>query len=354
MAGYTYSIDVCFCESRPECAIGTRTSKYLNCGTKEDRYNFHALGFTIDAVRSSNYKDGTILSNNRNTLYGQIIKGLLVYYSLAYIFPIIKSVRITRKMKASKVFVYTETEPFRQPLNIQNTKRYNFNPSIADAILEESDKGKAIRIASTYWLRAISADDNKYIYKFDRYWRAMDRLLLYQGNTNKERDGIIAIKQVILSNCNLFPLSIQITNQYTENEIRSFCWVKLLSNATKSYTNTKELKRRFTEYTDKRIIKLYKGLIANKKITNSLSSAGFLVDVENHLQTYNSTTNDVELVLLLSITYTYFIRCRVFHGEVPDSMFKIQENNEDKEIQKLSRLLEVVVYELLDNNSMLR
>lgn len=354
MAGYTYAINVLFKEPSRECAIGLRTSKYPYCGNKTDSFNFKDNGFSIEAIRSSAYKDGDILSNNRNTLYGQIIKGLLVYYGLSKIFPQIETVQIKRKKKAERYFEYTETQSFRQPICIKNQRKYSLDLSIVDSILEESEKGNAIRIALTYWLRAVSSDKTNHIFKFDRLWRSLDRLLLYQGNTGKENDGIIAIKQLLLSNSGSFPLSIQITNTYGENDIRGFSWNMLFSKCSMSYTKTIELKRRFLEYSDYRIIKLFKGICANNKISIALNRAGLLTDVQNHFNVHSSTKSDVELVLLFALSYTYYIRCRLFHGEVPDSMFKIKDNNEDKEIQKLTELLEVVVYELLNNCSILR
>lgn len=44
----------------------------------------------------------------------------------------------------------------------------------------------------------------------------------------------------------------------------------------------------------------------------------------------------------------------MFHGETPDSTFKLKSTNEDREIEELVKLLELVTFELLENNKILR
>ena len=51
---------------------------------------------------------------------------------------------------------------------------------------------------------------------------------------------------------------------------------------------------------------------------------------------------------------TYYLRCKLFHGEVPDSTFKLKPTDEDWEIEELGKLLEIVVFELLEHNHIFR
>ncbi len=64
--------------------------------------------------------------------------------------------------------------------------------------------------------------------------------------------------------------------------------------------------------------------------------------------------NDVELVTLLSIKYAYFVRNKMFHGEIPDSTFKIYNDNIDNEIDKLNEILSTLIYEILNSNILRR
>ena len=169
-----------------------------------DTFTFSRKGFTLLARRSGVYTDGTILNNERNGLYQQIIKGLLVYYALSDDFPILKSITIKRIKSRTADYVYTETNNFQQPLKPGVPKKYYLPIPFADEILQETEKAQALRIALTYWLKAMNSSDS--YFRFDRLWKAYDRLLLYEGNTTRERVGIPSIKNVISNYSALFPI----------------------------------------------------------------------------------------------------------------------------------------------------
>ena len=77
-------------------------------------------------------------------------------------------------------------------------------------------------------------------------------------------------------------------------------------------------------------------------------------NVVNHFAANTATICDIDIVLLLSLSYTYYLRCKLFHGEVPDSTFKLKPTDEDWEIEELGKLLEIVVFELLEHNHIFR
>ena len=350
----SYFVEVTFITNRKRTnyLVGTKQSDYPYSNGHQDTFVFSKKGFTLSAKRSTSYADGTILNNEKNGLYLQIIKGLLVYYALSDDFPILKSITIKRERARLGDYLYTETKSFQQPLKSGVPKKYYLPTSFADDILQETDKAKALRIALTYWLKAMNSND--LYFRFDRLWKTFDRLLLYEGNTNKESVGIPAMKLKISANAVRFPLSVSITNMYTMHELRSFQWITLLASKTFSYTNIDELVRRLTEYTDSRAVSLFQGISNSRKIQQVLTNHGRLHAVNTHFTTNATTNNDIDIVLLLSLSYTYFIRCRLFHGEVIDSTFKLKSTREDYEIGKMTELLETVIYELLSNCKILR
>ena len=89
-----YFAEVTFIKNRNRTnyIVGAKISEYPFCQGNVDSFTFSKKGFTLSARRSSIYADGTILNNERNGLYQQIIKGLLVYYALSNDFPILKSI----------------------------------------------------------------------------------------------------------------------------------------------------------------------------------------------------------------------------------------------------------------------
>ena len=70
-----YHIKVDFSISNKECAIGNVYAKYLNGKDNEDSFHFFSKSFTLIASRSKSYEDGTILSNNGNSINKQLLRG---------------------------------------------------------------------------------------------------------------------------------------------------------------------------------------------------------------------------------------------------------------------------------------
>lgn len=99
---------------------------------------------------------------------------------------------------------------------------------------------------------------------------------------------------------------------------------------------------------------MFQSLVYGPKVQTALSSAGLWTDVVNHFTANTATICDIDIVLLLSLSYTYYLRCKLFHGEVPDSTFKLKPTDEDWEIEELGKLLEIVVFELLEHNHIFR
>ncbi len=350
---YTYIVEIAFVGRRSTCAIGTKMSEYLMSGGKMDTFEFKKNGFTITAERSAIYADGSILSSDRNGLYGQVMKGLLVYYALSSDFPKIKSICIVRKRKKPYSDVmYSETVGFRQPMIPSKNRRLTFSTANIDEILNETPKGYAVRTAMTYWLKAANSTD--LYFRFDRYWKAYDRLLLYEGNGANQKNSIIDIKNKISVNEVLFVKSKALINTYSDAYIRSFSWNHLLYSKSKKYTVPQEISRRAMEYTDSRAIRLYKHLLDGEKIDAALVLAGLRAIVDAHFVANATTRKDIDIVVLMSLSYTYYVRCRMFHGETPDSTFKLKDTNEDREIEELVKLLELVTFELLENSHILR
>lgn len=144
---HTYIIEVKFVNFRDECAIGTQTSGYLMSNGRTDTFDFKRNGFTITAERSTIYVDGTILSSDRNGLYGQVLKGLLVYYALSNDYPKVKSISIVRKRKNPYTDItYSETSSFSQPLTPALPKPLYSQMLILMCFLKRQKKGQLLEL----------------------------------------------------------------------------------------------------------------------------------------------------------------------------------------------------------------
>lgn len=345
-----YHVKIDFDKSRKECAVGNKYAKYISGKENRDSFHFFSDSFTLIASRSKAFEDGSILANNVNSINSQLLKGLLFYSSLAKDYPKITNVSIIRKRAKSEDFEYSECKSnITQPLVGIGNKDFPFKKGNLEVIFDETEKGNAIRIALSYWLKGIASQDR--YYKFDHLWRAFNRLFMYQGNKSKEFDCMVIMRDFIVENEDIFPNTVSITNAYNRDVIRSFRWRNLILNDYDTVKKTKAFYDFVKRYHDIRIMSLFNEILPYREAY--LTQENYLTDVRNHIGS-NVNTCDAELIALLAIKYAYFIRNKMFHGEIPDSTFKIHDNNEDLEIDRLNVVLSSLIHELIDNNDRMR
>ena len=181
--------------------------------------------------------------------------------------------------------------------------------------------------------------------------RKRAKIFIYKRNTSKEVDCMSKMRIFIINNKNLFTNTLKITNAYTNNELRDFRWRSLILNDYATSKKTKAFHDFILRYHDIRIMKLFNEILPYR--IDFLNQENLFRNVQTHISS-NTTLHDVELIPLLSIKYAYFVRNKMFHGEIPDSTFKIHKNNEDIEIDRLNDILSTLIFELLNNNDMLR
>ena len=338
-----YQIKITFDKARPECSIGHFLSPYKGSKGNLDSLTFNKNLLRIDFERSKLYTEQEILSNNKNSVYEQVQKSLLAYYAMATTYPIIK--KCTLLIFSRDKVIVDFTSMLNQPIRLGADKKLAISYQNSIRILQNDSKGIALRSAISYWLTGMCSVD---LYqKFDKLWRAFDRILLYEGNTVREKDGIKNIKTFLRNNSSKFNHSIEYAIKFPINT-NLMSWGKLFMD------KPADIRRKMTEYSDYRIISIYNKVFYDRKIQKELTLRSETQDVLNHFLSHNASVNEIELVLLLSLTYTYFIRCKMFHAEFPDSSFKLISTYEDKIINALSGLLEIVVQELIEVQALLR
>jgi hypothetical protein len=310
----SYTVTITFNKAHKECAIGLFKSSYLFGKNNQDDFKFDSSKITIELKRSKSYADCTILSNDMNSINRQIKKAIVIYYALAKKFPHINEVSIVRNYKRKQNLIYTDANNIIQPIELnknsrnknsrnKNSRNKNvklaIDPACASSLINEDSKGFALRTALTYWLCG-QAVDNDYL-KFDKYWRAFDRLILYNGNTTKEKDGICEMKKLIISNPDSFPKSSTYVKSLTSQQIRNLDWIKLLLSKKQRISDI------LKEYSDARICNMFSQIINDKRIKTILQSKNELSNVNTHFQSNLNTINDIEYMTLIALTYVYYL-----------------------------------------------
>lgn len=350
---YHYHVNIRFKGNGPANRIGIRYSEYAGSQGFKDTFVFFQKSCSMVLSRTRLYTDGEILSKANNSINTQIIKALLCYYAVSADFPFVDSISIVRKKTGHPDYAYTECDNILQPIGNFANRTLSCSLNVLDVLLKETSKGQAIRIAMSYWLKGIASDD--VYYKFDHLWRAFNRLFMYQGNDPKEFECMRGMRDFILNNPTSFPQSISITNAYTRDELHGFRWSRMILNDYDTRKKTDALVQFVQRYHDSRIMNLLSEKLACRSnfIDDPINPA-MRTAIDNHINSNLHSTVDAELVTLLSIKYSYFVRNKMFHGETTDGTFKVRPNNLDNEMKLLNNLLEVVVMELMESHPLLR
>lgn len=358
---YTYVIKVEFDKCRRECQYKNIQSKYIGCQGNSDLLHFYKKSLKIIATRKMKYEDGTILSSSTNTLNAQLLKGLLFYYAISNDLPNIKNISIELYSNSKHIYSYKECLFFEQPLHSNKTKHFKFLPHQIEIIFDTSQKSSAIRIALSYWLKAI--DSNSSYLKFDYLWRSFGRIYLYHANTVSDNIGQREIKKLIISSSTKFGNSIAYAKRINLRDIEMFRWRKLILHDYDTPNKMPALRDFIQRYSDNRIMHAINHSISVrlKYLSNYTDKTGRTQDlwtkpngVEAWIHKNLNTTNDVEIITIVCIKYAYFLRNQYFHGEIPENTFRVQKSSEDQERELINQLLECLVYELIINNNLLR
>lgn len=350
---YHYHINIRFRGNGPAIRIGRRYSAYSGSQGSKDTFVFFSKSCSMVLSRTRSYTDGEILSKANNTINTQIIKVLLCYYAVSGDFPTVENISIVRKKSGQPDYTYRECDNILQPIGYIRNRTLVCSQDVLNILLDETPKGQTLRIAMSYWLKGISSDD--VYYKFDHLWRAFNRLFMYQGNDPKEHECMKVMRNFVLNNPGHFIRSIAITNAYSREVLHSFRWSRMILNDYETREKTNALVKFVQRYHDSRIMNLLSEKLAcrNKYIDDPHNPA-FRTTIDNHINNNLHTTVDAELVTLLAIKYSYFVRNKLFHGETADGTFKVKSNNLDNEMKRLNSLLEVLVMELMENYQLLR
>jgi hypothetical protein len=347
---YEYKITVEFSKSNQSCKVGAIKSNYLSGKANEDEFIFYSKSFVLLASRSTIYDDNTILLNNNNSVNNQLFKGLLFYYSLVKSFPKIKKISIIRKRTKLADYTYTiDYSKIIQPIIVNNINNpFSFDKNVIKELFNESDRGNAYRVALSYWLKGIASSER--YYKFERFWRAFNCLYAYEAQGKTDFEAMRNMRTYIANKSNLFSKTIEIIKSYEDEDLRKFRWRHLILNDYPNQNKMEAYKEFVKRYSDSRIMKLFKDIIVYRE--DMLKNAGFYDDVLSHIKKNEHVKKDIELVTILSIKYAYFVRNKMFHGEMPDATFKIYDNYIDEEIDMLNEILATLIFEIINTNGL--
>ncbi len=306
----------------------------------------------IQAERNGKFDIEDIIEYKQSTIYTQIYKSLL------YLF-LKKGKRVNIRSIDVRRIDYFQPLPIdakRQPLVGDFSIRFAIPEAVLDNLWEEGVKGNTMRAAVSHFLVALSSND-RYI-RFERLWRAFEQIAMWNyyhdamPNKPKEFEALVNMRNHICSN----PIELSNTFAYVDTldntRIESLHWRKLIQNNYTCANKVRQVRELYDDFFDKnkdeRLVGVFKKAL--KMQEKEINNQGRMVDFETLISDYsnNHIRNNSHVLSLLVCKYCYFMRNKMFHGEVADFSFCFTNHTEDDDITDfLNELLERLVNELI-------
>lgn len=313
---------------------------------------------TILAKRATKFTADQILHNSRNSLYIQILKSLIYLYVANQSRVRIYSITIDRNTSRTKDSQQKyELERHTQPLKGDFILRDDLPVAVKDIIWEESSRAYKLRSILSHFLSGLSSDDRYYI--FERLWRAFEQLCFYHNrmaSDNSDFKALAAMRFYINNHLTEFPEALLGANTIGVRDFQSFDWTgyvknefPLLSEGPSSNLYDNKFKVYFvTNNRDYRVIRMLEKMVPHRNA--EMAHFNIDIDVNNHISGLitNPERHDENVLTMLCCKYAYYLRNKMFHGEIEDFTFTFsQSNDHDRNLDKLNMLLSELNFELL-------
>ena len=324
--------------------------KYGQQWTGTDKITISKKTIEISGSRKSSSKIETIEGLYRSKIYTQLIKSILYLYAIISDPLEIKTISVI-KNKINKN--YTDINQFFCGKKIFSPF---FDKNELKIIFDENEKSSSLKDSLFYLLRSMY-ENNSYL-AFELVWKSFNILYYCIGKKNNEFENQKELRKLLLDNESLFVQSKALVNKLTQIEFRNkFRWRQFIyNNFPKRTSEHKSHAEAFHDfilrYNDPRIIQLFNEILCYKE--NELKAEGLYDDCTNHINNNAHVTNDIELVALIAIKYSYFVRNKLTHGEENDLTYTLLSKDlRLEEIKFITKLLQTLINDFFNSISLL-
>lgn len=334
----------------------TVNALYLSNTLQTDTIDFRSSMIRITCERSKTVDAESILANSSNTIFRQILKALLFYGAVNKNLSFIHRLQI-RKGAESTILKDIIYKPSDQPTSWNHVSfPHSFNKEQLAHQLFESESGDHLSNILSHWVVGICANNRHQ--KFESLWRAFEQLCDYhnRAKTNrKEFDNLREMRIFMDNNSRLFPCTSEFIELKDYTWLRRFQWRQFIYN---NYPLTSTKRGIWENYrdnfvlnnNDSRIIRLLHETLVYRE--QKLSSLGYKAVIDAHIAQYTASPidNHVQLAAFMCCKYAYFVRNRMFHGEIYEKNFRFYSTvMDDAQLDELNEILQVVTFEMIDN-----
>lgn len=303
---------------------------------------------TILCNRKDESKYTEIMTKINNTFYKQILKTLVYYYCIVGVNNKIICVLFELYRNNSVIDNHRyENGDIIQLFTGNINYQFVFNKTNLSLLFQEDNKGKTIKTSLTYFLKG-STSSNPF-YRFDRFWRSLNKLYSYYGLSTNDAECRIKLKYFIDQNSLFFSRTITKVNTLDDASIRNqFKWRSYILDEYNTDKEFDTLADTIIRYSDERVAVLFEQvLVYREKELKKISRYNEVVNHINKCKRYHNR-KDTDLIGLLALRYGCYLRNKTFHGEIDDNSFRLYKNKEDDQFRIMNEIIECLVFDIID------
>ncbi|PGE40386.1 hypothetical protein COM60_07120 [Bacillus toyonensis] len=324
-----------------------------NCSYNEsssDNFLMSNYSITLSCNRKGDRDLEDAINNFNSTFNKQITKVIAYLVGTIGILPEINTIVISKHDKNNEILDEFIAEKVIQPLEGHKlSEELILDKDKMISLLNEDDKSRSLLIATTYWLKGVTADlagDS-----FDKLWKSFNTLYSYISKKDHEFDKLVFIKGFIWDKKELFSKSCDIFEDYTKEKIRELRWREMILNDHETKKQTKAFADFIKRYDDYRLNEVFKEILPYRK--KFLEEEGLYDEVLNIIEEriQLKQKHNEQILTFYILKYAYFLRNKYFHAEKLDSTFYLIKNNEIKELKSINYIFSTFLKELLEGNS---
>lgn len=314
-----------------------------------DKLRISTYSINLICKRSKDRELSRLLTDFKSTINLQITKGISFFAAVKGSIPKIEKIVITKIDAIGTILDTYETKKVIQPFHSTLPPDLVFTASDLKVLFDGNEKSKVLLVALSFWLKGVTASQPGE--SFDKLWTSFNSLYSFITREKGETNKLVKMKDFIISNPNLFSMSCKVFDSFDKDKIRELQWRNLILNDHENEKHTKSFHGFIMRYSDYRINQVFYDIICYRK--DYLLKHNLLNDTVNHINSCirKNEKNNIEVLTLYLIKYSYFIRNKYFHGEKINPTFHLIQNDEIEELALLNRILSTFLKELISENA---
>lgn len=220
------------------------------------------------------------------------------------------------------------------------------------SLFENAGISHKLNTALSYLVIGLETNEN--VGSFDNLWRSFNGLAKMATSKSKDSEVLRELRDVIEQKYDEFELLNEFAGKLTTDYLEKRYISEYIKNEYKDIKNLCGFNRMkehmLLSFTDFRVCTVIIQRMNCKKRELKLYDPNNNIDKELDKRILNRNVDNFDVVRLLILKYSYFLRCKYFHGEkIPENF--LVNTIESKELTYMSIPLKLMIFDILNTKT---